>query len=159
MEAVFYLTFYSEPNTATGAGAYTAVRQAFYIERLTTPWEEMEEHLAYWADQLEPVYGQIDWVSGRSGTGVKTFGCNCFVSPDKHTQLMEKWRRIFHDAEPECALGPVCAVSARPSGTPEMLKKAYQAYAHQQAERLRQTLNEHVGNAHKDQLRSPPKKI
>jgi len=158
MEAVFYLTFYSEPNTATGVGAYTAVRQSFYAARLTTPWDEMEEHLAYWADQLEPIYGQIDWVSGRSGAGFKTFGCNCFIDPDKHNELMEKWRQIFHAAEPQCVLGPVCSVSARPSGVPEMLNKTYQAYADQQAEQLRQTLNEHVATVHINGPSHPPHK-
>ena len=159
MEAVFYLTFYSEPNTATGAGSFTAVRQAVYIARLTTPWEEMEEYLAYWADQLEPMYGQIDWASGRSGAGFKTFGCNCFIPADKHNLLMEKWRQIVQDAEPQCVLGPVCNVSARPSATQEMLEKTYQVFEHQQSEFLRETLNEHVASVHNEQLRCAHKKM
>ena len=157
MSAVFYITFFSDPvDIAPGKRSHTINRQAFYLDGVTTPWEEMEERLAYWADHLEPNYGQIDWVSGRSGADVKIFGCNCFTPPDKQNHMIEVWRRIFHQSEPDCVLGPVCAVSARTIGPMEMLEKTHQAYEHQQAQQLRDTLNTHIRTAG---TATPSKKI
>ena len=137
MNAVFYITFYSGLGDAVQ-------RNAFYIDRLTAPWDEMEEHLAYCAEQFEKKdYGQFDWVSGRSGAGIKNFGCNCFIDQTHSTnnQVMEAWRQNFRDAQPNCVLGPVCAMDANTKDLSKMFEKTQQAYEHQQAKQLRNTLN------------------
>ena len=142
MDAVFHITFYLDPG-------HIVQREAFYIDRLDGWWDEMEEHLAYCAEQLEKTYGQFNWVSGRSGAGIKNFGCDCFIdqsnSNNIHKQVMDEWRQIFHDAQPNCVLGPVCAVDVPSTGLSEVLKITYQAYEQQQTQQLRDTLNTHVG--------------
>lgn len=138
MNAVFYITFYFDQG-------HGVQREAFFIDRLDGEWDEMEEHLAYCAEQLEKTYGQFNWVSGRSGAGIKNFGCDCFIDSNNiHNQVMDAWRHIFHDAQPNCVLGPVCAVEVPTTSLSDVLKITYQAYEQQQAEHLRNTLNTHI---------------
>ena len=135
MNAVFYITFYFDQGDPTQ-------RRAFYIDRLTSPVDEMEEHLARCADQLN--HGQVDWAMGRTIAGIKVFGCSSFMGPSKHDKMVEAWRQIFRDAEPDCVLGPVCAVNARTKELADIMELPRQAYEQQQAEQLRDTLNAHI---------------
>lgn len=144
MNAVFYITFYF------GLGD-TFERQAFYIDGLTTAWEEMEEYLEYCAEKLEQKnYGQMDRASGSSGAGIKHFSCNCLIdqsiSENIHTQVMEEWRQIVRDAEPHCVLGPVCTMDATKHALPDILQTTYQAYEHQHNQLLRERLVAHVND-------------
>lgn len=142
MNAVFYITFYF------GIGD-TFERQAFYIDGLTTPWNEMEEYLEYCAEKLKQKnYGQIDRASGPSGAGIKHFVCNCLIaqsfSENIHTQMMEEWRQIVRAAEPHCVLGPVCTMGATEHTLPDILQTTYQAYEHQHNQQLRERLVSHT---------------
>lgn len=143
MNTVFYLTFFSVKNSPQ-EGSYTVHRKAFYVEGLTRSWNEMEQYFRCSADQLKQSYEQIDGVTGRSGTDVKICGCSCFSPREKHDQMIERWRKIFHDADPNCVVGPMCEVSVQLIGPTDMLEKTHQAYEQQQSKQLHDTLHTQI---------------
>lgn len=136
MDAVFYTTFYR----TNGPGHHAA----FYVDNLPLSWKTIEEYLAVCAEELEEEWGEPDWSSSQTPN---SFGCICYnIRPQLHEKLINLWRKTFCEEWPQCVVGPVCLIDAHTVKITDMLQTTKDAYEHQQAQLLRNTLNAHVSD-------------
>lgn len=131
--AVFYISFYADNDPPT--------HTAFYIDNLPTSWKPIEEHLGARAEQLEEMFGGIDWMSNPNAN---IFGCTLYnLDPNAHEQLIHVWRQTFCETWAECVVGPLCTLTTHDVLLGNM-SNTKDAYEQQQVEQLRGTLNQHV---------------
>lgn len=150
MDAVFYFTF--EDIYSFDKDPPPVLRSVgFYIENLHQPWSEITPHLSEAKSQLEDVYGIHD--DCTSPSGVNAIGYTSYeVEDDQRDELIEKWRQAFLHICPGCQLSAVYDLPHHPMNTAMryalndagILQYIKDAHEHQQAQKLRETLNAHI---------------
>ncbi len=141
MDAVFYFHFYDPGDD------FTPVRSlAFYATNITTPWDELDWKVGYSEGDIEAQYGAHCGLMGLTvaTTGTKFIGYSTSeIYEEQRQQVMNVWRATFLEIDPGCVVGDVCDITDM-GDTVNMYRYVKDAYEHQQAQQLRETLNTHV---------------
>lgn len=138
MDAVFYFHFYEHNND------FTPLRSlAFYATNLSTTWEQLDETIAFCAEDMDAKYGEHCGVIGNSGVNAIGYASSEIEGVGRQDRLMDAWRNVFVQRIPGCVVGEVFDVTdvARDAAIFERTKHAHEQ---QQAEQLRDKLNTHV---------------
>ena len=144
MDAVFYFSFYIDDNCDDDEPITRTL--GFYVSNIRKPWSELEEDLSDVASELELEYGVHDW--GTAPSGVNAIGYNSGeVEEERCDELMELWRQAFVEHAPGCVVSAVFDVpNLENMNDAQILEATKHAHEQQQAEIMRTTLDNHVGN-------------
>lgn len=138
MDAVFYFHFYEHNND------FTPLRSlAFYATNLSTTWEQLDETIAFCAEDMDAKYGEHCGVIGNSGVNAMGYASSEIEGVGRQDRLMDAWRNVFVQRIPGCVVGEVFDVTDVASDA-EIFQHTKDAYEQQQAEQLRDKLNTHV---------------
>lgn len=137
MDAVFYFHFYDHNNDFTPTRSL-----AFYATNISTTWEQLDETIAYCAEDMYIKYGEH---CGLISTRSSAIGYMSSEIEGVETQnhLMDVWREIFAQRIPGCVVGEVFDVTDVANDA-QIFEHTKQAHEQQQAQLLRDTLTTHV---------------
>jgi len=144
MDAVFYFSFYID--TSDDDDEYNTLTVGFYVSNIRKPWSQLEEDLADVASELEMEYGVHDW---GTLSGANAIGYHSSEVKEEHCdELMERWRQAFMERDPGCVVSAVFEVPnmGDMNDDADILQYIKNAQEQQQAQQLRDTLNQHVAN-------------
>jgi len=137
MNAVFHFHFYDPSDD------FTPVRSlAFYATNMTTTWEQLDETIAVCAEDMDAKYGEHCALIGRSDLNTIGYASSHFEGT-RQDQVMEAWRNVFVQRIRGCVVGDVCDITSV-DNLNEIFQRVQDAYEQQQAQLLRDRLNEHV---------------
>lgn len=141
MDAVFYFHFYAPTDD------FTPLRSlAFYATNITTPWDELDGKVGYSEGDIEAQYGEHCGLVGLTieSSGTKLIGYSTSeIHEQQRAQLMNVWRATFLEIDPGCVVGDVYDVTNM-DGSVDIYRYVKDAYEHQQALLLRDTLTTHI---------------
>lgn len=154
MDAVFYFHFYDHHNDFTPSRSL-----AFYATNISTTWEQLDETIAYCAEDMYIKYGEHCGLVSATRNNTIGYMSSQIEGVETQNHLMDVWREIFAQRIPGCVVGEVFDATDVPRDA-EIFERTKQAHEQQQAKKLRTTLNEHIANVQiNEQLPSPTKKI
>lgn len=143
MDLVFYFHFYDHTKDALPSRSL-----AFYIANLTfnTPrdWDELERKIAYCAKEMTEKYGEPSgvfhgWSPDAGLLGVTSTGFDELLQD----QVMDGWRSAFVNNFTGGEFSEVFDITYIKDDA-QIFSHVKQAYEHQQAQQLRETLNAHI---------------
>lgn len=139
MNAVFYFHFYDHNDD------FTPVRSlAFYATNMATNWEQLDEMMALCAEDMDTKYGEHCALFGHSDANTIGYGyASSHIEGARQDQVMEAWRNVFVQRIRGCVVGDVCDITGVDNPY-EIFQRVQDDYEQQQAELLRDRLNEHV---------------
>lgn len=141
MDAVLYFHFY-DPND----DFRTTRSLAFYAAHITTPWGELDRRMGYSERDIEAQYGghRALIVLTISTTGTKLIGYGSSeIHGERCQQVMNVWRATFLNIANGCVVSDVYDVT-NVGGALEIYRYVKDAHEHQQAQKLRETLNANI---------------
>lgn len=140
MDAVFYFHFHAPDHT-------TPVHSlAFYVANITTAWDEVDWKMGYSEGDIEAQYGEhcSSMVVTIASSETKLIGYSTSeIHEEQRQQVMNVWRATFLEIDPGCVVGDVCNVTDM-DGTVDIYRYVKDAHEHQQAQKLRNTLNANI---------------
>lgn len=116
---------------------------AFYVANIiNTTWGQLDEIMALCAEDVGVQYGEHYTLKSASGVHL----ISCYRSSDideQQDQMMDAWRRLFVNQFTDCVVGEVCDVTSVRGGA-QIYECTKYAYEQQQAQQLRDTLNDNI---------------
>jgi len=155
LDLVFHFHFYDRTNDVRPLRSLV-----FYIANLTfnTPqdWEDLERKIACRAQEMFEKYGEHNGMySGWSPNSALLRLNSKDIDEPHHNQVMHAWRTAFLHDFVGCEVSEVFDITHLKDEA-RIFPHVKQAYEHQQAQQLRDTLNTHVGVV---QSKTPSKKL
>lgn len=141
MDAVFCFHFYAPQDDFTPARSL-----AFYATNITTPWDELDWKGGCSEGDIEAQYGEhcSSMVVTIASSETKLIGYSTSeIHEEQRKQVMNVWRATFLEIDPGCVVSDVCNVIDM-GGSVNMYRYVKDAYEHQQAQKLRNTLNANI---------------
>lgn len=161
LDLVFHFHFYDRTNDVRPLRSL-----AFYIANLLTintyqDWEIMEWEIISIGQKMNEKYGKHNGKFSAASPSSLFFNAAllCLNSTDieepHHNQVMHAWRAAFLHDFVGCEVSEVFDITHLKDEA-RIFSHVKQAYEHQQAQQLRDTLNTHVGVV---QSKTPSKKL